>query len=87
LAYRQPHRDAEGAPNPGKARILALSLGYHSVTRRDEVTLRLRPDDGFFPSEAYRLLRGPSRPFHIGEVVELSNMTARSHGPPLAVQR
>lgn len=70
-------RVVRGAPRPGKARILATSLGDVSVTRLDDVTLRVRPSDGFFASEASQVFRGPSRPFHAGDVVELSNMTAR----------
>jgi hypothetical protein len=69
-------RDDNGIPRPGKTRMLAASLGDVSVTRLDEVTLRLRPTDGFFASEANQFLRGPSQPFQHGAVVELSNMTA-----------
>jgi hypothetical protein len=76
LSFSWWQRDSEGIPNPAKTRVLALSLGDLSVTRLDEVTLRLRPEDGFFPREAHQLLRGPSRPFHQGDVVELSDMKA-----------
>ena len=69
-------RDAEGIPKPGKTRILAASFGDVSVTRLDPVTLRLRPKDGFFPSDSSKLFRSSSRPYHAGEVVTLSNMTA-----------
>ena len=70
------HRYAEGIPRPGRTRLLAESFSDVSVTRLDEVTLRLHLDDGFLDSPMHRLLRGPSRPFHQGDVVELSNMTA-----------
>ncbi len=70
-------RDFEGAPKPGRTRILAASFGDVSVTRLDDVTLRVRPEDGFLASEASRMYRGPSRPFHPGDEVALSNMTAR----------
>jgi hypothetical protein len=69
-------RDDEGIPRPGKTRILATSFGDVSITRLDEVTLRLRPSDGFFASEVSKVFRSSSRPFHVGEVVKLSNMTA-----------
>jgi hypothetical protein len=69
-------RDFEGAHKPGKARILASSFGDVLVTRLDDVTLRLRPSDGFVGSEASQVFRGPSRPFHRGDEVLLSNMTA-----------
>ncbi|HEX7506064.1 MAG TPA: hypothetical protein VF550_04785 [Polyangia bacterium] len=69
-------RDAEGIPKPGKTRILGVSFGDVSVTRLDPVTLRLRPQDGFFPSDSSKLFRSSSRPYHAGEVVNLSNMTA-----------
>jgi hypothetical protein len=76
LGFNWRERDAAGIPKPGKTRILAVSLGDVSVTRLDEVTLRLRPADGFFASEFHQLTRGPSRPFRGGEHVELSNLTA-----------
>ena len=69
-------RYAEGIPRPGRTRLLAESFADVSVTRLDEVTLRLHIDGGFLDSKMHRLLRGPSRPFHQGDVVELSNMTA-----------
>jgi hypothetical protein len=70
-------RDFEGVHKPGKARILATSFGDVSVTRLDDVTLRLRPSDGFFGSEVSQVYRGQSQPFHSGDEVALSNMTAR----------
>jgi hypothetical protein len=57
-------------------RTLAMSADQVSVTRLDDLTLRLRPGDGFFASEMQQLLRSPSRPFRQGEVVRLSDMTA-----------
>jgi hypothetical protein len=38
--------------------------------------LRLQAHHGFFASEVSRVLRGASRPFGKGEVVQLSNMSA-----------
>jgi hypothetical protein len=59
-----------------KTRILAASFGDVAVTRLDPVTLRLRPIDGFFPSDSSKVFRSSARPYHAGEVVNLSNMTA-----------
>ncbi len=70
------YREAKGIPKPGRTRMLATTFREVSVTRLDAVTLRVRPDGGFLAHDMHRLLRGPSRPFHGGEVVELSNMTA-----------
>ena len=76
LGFALPQRDAEGVPRPRKTRILALSRGNVTVTRLDEFTLRLRPDDGFLPREMDRLSRGPSQPLRPGDGVRLSDMTA-----------
>jgi hypothetical protein len=84
------HRYARGIPGPGKIRLLATSLGNVSVTRLDEVTLRLRPEHGFYDSRFQQLMRSLSEPFHQGDVVRLSNMTAAvtdvtADGRPLTV--
>lgn len=75
LAYSWAYRDAEAVPKPRKTRVLAVSASDVRVTRLDEATIRLSPKDGFFASEFHQLMRGPSRPFHAGDVVELSNVT------------
>jgi hypothetical protein len=69
-------RAAEGTPQPGKTRMLGTGFGEASATRLDAVTLRMRSDKGFFDQEMQQLMRGPSRPFHGGDVVALSNMKA-----------
>jgi hypothetical protein len=84
------HRFAEGIPVPGKTRILSTSLSNVSVTRLDEVTLRLRPERGFYDARFQQLIRSLSQPFHNGDVVQLSNMTATvteitTDGRPLTV--
>jgi hypothetical protein len=84
------HRYAEGIPGPGKMRMLATSLSNVSVTRLDELTLRLRPEHGFYDSMFQQLMRSLSEPFHKGDVVKLSNMTAAvteitADGRPLTV--
>ncbi len=74
LFFAWSQRDAAGVPRPARTRILGLSLGAVSVTRLDSVTLRLRAERGLFASEAQQMLRGPSRPFRVGEVVQLSDL-------------
>jgi len=69
-------REAQAIPRPNRTRTLAMTADDVSVTRVDEVTLRLRSGDGFFAGEARQLLRGPSRPFRQGDVIRLSDMTA-----------
>jgi hypothetical protein len=89
--YSWSLRDHEGTPRPGRTRILATSAEDVSITRLDEVSLRLQAHDGFFASEVSRVLRGASRPFSKGEVVQLSNMSATvneitTDGRPVSVE-
>jgi hypothetical protein len=88
LAWSQ--RDAEGILKPRKTRVLAVSFGDVSVTRPNPFTLVLRPQDGFFASDSSKVFRSSSRPFHKGDVVKLSDMTATvaevlADGRPLEV--
>lgn len=69
-------REAAGIPMPRGTRILSTGFGPTSVTRTDELTLRLRPEGGFLASELHQLMRAPSRPFHMNDVIELSDMRA-----------
>jgi hypothetical protein len=91
LGYVRTRRDVAGIPFPSKARILVASFGDVSVTRLDDVTLRLRPADGFFANPMHRLYNDPARPLREGDVVELSDMTATvtevaADGRPLTVE-
>jgi hypothetical protein len=70
------HRYAERIPRPGRVRILAGSVADVSATRLDERTLRMRIEHGFLDSDLQRIMRGPAQPFHRGDLVKLSNMTA-----------
>lgn len=84
------HRYAKVIPGPGKIRLLSTSLSDVSVTRLDDVTLRVRPENGFYDSAFQQLMRSLSEPFRTGDVVELSNMTAlvietTTDGRPLSV--
>jgi hypothetical protein len=84
------HRYAERIPTPSKMRLLSTCLKNVSVTRLDELTLRLRPERGFYDSAFQQLMRSLSEPFHRGDVIRLSNMTVSvaeitSDGRPLTV--
>lgn len=84
------HRDAKQIPKPGKTRLLATSMSEVSITRVDNLTLRIRPEQGFLATESLRMLRRLSRPFRAGDTVELSNMKASvieitSNGRPKTV--
>jgi len=46
------------------------------LTRLDESSLRIRYEDGPFIGPLGTLWRGPDRPMHAGQVVELEGMTA-----------
>jgi hypothetical protein len=61
---------------PRGTRILSTSFGPSSVTRTDETTLRVSPEGGFLASELHQLMRAPSRPFRVHDVVALSDMRA-----------
>jgi len=69
-------REAAGVPMPRGTRILSTGLGPTSVSRTDAVTLRVSPEGGFLAGEMQRLMRSSSQPFHVNDVVELSDMRA-----------
>jgi hypothetical protein len=70
-------RQDRGLPRPRRMRLLATSMGTLEVTRLDGTTLRIRPDHGFMDHDALRIVRGPSRPFHVGDEVALSDLRVR----------
>lgn len=72
----QNRRFADGTPRPGRTRILATGFGDLAVTRVDATTLRVRVRGGFFDHAMHRLMRGPSQPFRVGDVVSLSDLSA-----------
>jgi hypothetical protein len=83
-------RQVSGVPRPARMRVLASCFGKVQVSRLDQTTLRLRPEKGFLDNEWLRMVRGPSRPFHPGDEVVLSDMRARvrevtADGRPAAV--
>jgi hypothetical protein len=69
-------RDAQGIPRPTNTRILAVSFADVTITRLDAVTLRLHLQDGFFSSDSSKVFRSPTRPFHRGDSVKMSNVVA-----------
>lgn len=69
-------RGAAGVPTPRGTRILSTGFGATSVTRVDDVTLRVSPAGGFFASEMHRLMRSPSQRFHLNDVIALSDLRA-----------
>ena len=69
-------REAAGVPTPRGTRILSTGFGPTSVRRVDAATLRVSPAGGYFASELHRLMRSPSRPFRVGDVIALSDMRA-----------
>lgn len=70
-------RQAEQVPRPRHMRVLASCFGDVYVSRVDERSLRVRPENGFLDNDSLRLVRGPSRPFHAGDEVQLSGLHVR----------
>jgi hypothetical protein len=70
-------RQVLGMPAPERMRLLVAGFGKVRVTRLDAITLRVRPEKGFFDNELARVERGASRPFRPGDEVALSDMRAR----------
>ncbi len=66
-----------GGPLPRRMRLLATCLAPLRVSRLDATTLRVRPEHGFLDNGLLRMVRGPSRPFHPGDEVVLSDMRVR----------
>jgi len=60
---------------PKRVRMLGPSLSAMTITRLDEHTLRIRPDDGFLAWSYDRLVRGLDHPFSKGQRIELEGMT------------
>jgi hypothetical protein len=70
-------RQVSGVPRPRRMRVLATCFSDVRVSRPDARTLRLRPEEGFLDNGLLRMVRGPSRPFHAGDEVVLSDMRVR----------
>ena len=74
VGYTLTERAVLGVPRPERIRLLASGLGSVQVTRLDERTLKVRPAYGFCSTEGERMVRGLSRPFRVGDTVELSDL-------------
>ena len=74
VGYTLTERAVLGVPRPERIRLLASGLGSVQVTRMDERTLKVRPAFGFCSTEGERMVRGLSRPFRVGDTVELSDL-------------
>jgi len=70
-------RHVRDVPLPRRMRVLATCFAPLRVTRLDPTTLRVRPDQGFMDNDYLRMVRGPSRPFHAGDEVVLSDLRVR----------
>jgi hypothetical protein len=70
-------RQVSGVPRPRRMRVLATCFADVHVSRPEARTLRLRPEKGFLDNGFLRMVRGPSRPFHVGDEVVLSDMRVR----------
>ncbi len=75
FCYQRWERRSRQIPQPHTLRLLATGFGAATITRLDERTLRVRPDAGFYPGEAHRMIRGLQRPMAVGHTVALSNVT------------
>jgi len=70
-------RRVSGAPRPSRMRVLATCFSDVRVSRPDATTLRVRPEKGFLDNGFLRMVRGLSRPFHVGDEVVLTDMRVR----------
>jgi len=73
--YIPMHREAMGVPRPRALRVLATGHYPVGVTRLDEHTIRVRPEQGFYGSETERMVRSQSLLMERGETIRLSDMT------------
>lgn len=68
------YRLAKGLARPKHLRWLSAGATALSVTRLDAHTLRLVPAEGFLPTTSERMLRSLSRPFSVGDEIELDGL-------------
>ena len=71
-----PMRLLEGLPMAQQVRALATQPVATEITRVDERTLSIGFEEGLYESMLGLLFRGPDRPMHAGQVVELEGMRA-----------
>ena len=76
VTYMSPERMLRDLPIPRHIRALSAMPVPVEMSRMDESSLRIRYLDGPFIGPLGRLWRGPDRPVHVGQMVELEGMTA-----------
>jgi hypothetical protein len=76
VAYLGPERMLRHLPVPQHVRVLSATPVAVELTRVDDSALRLRYLDGPFVGPLGTLWRGPDRPMHAGQTIELTGMTA-----------
>lgn len=76
-AYFLVEQELRGEPLPRRVRLLAPGLQAATVTRADERTLHIRLKKGYIAWRFERLLREADRPFGVGDVVDLTGMSAK----------
>jgi hypothetical protein len=62
-------------PLPRRVRALAPGMVNLQITRPDDRTLIIRPEGGYLAYPFDNVYRGPAHPMHLGQRVELTNMT------------
>jgi len=76
VTYISPERMLQGLPMSRHVRALSATPVPVTLTRLDDNSLRIRYEDGPFIGPLGTLWRGPDRPMHVGQVVEVEGMTA-----------
>jgi hypothetical protein len=75
-SYVQVMRAARRTPRPSRLRWLTAGSDAVTAYRVSDRALRVRPDGGYFADLPERLYRGPGRPLHRGDAVDLGDMVA-----------
>lgn len=91
LYFVRKLREATGVPHPKRTRVLVSTAAKVSVTRLDARTLRVSPEAGYFANAMQTMYNDPAHPLHDGDLVSLSNMTAKvvevnAQGRPSSVE-
>ncbi len=76
VTYMSPERMLQSLPMSRHVRALSATPVPVTLTRLDDNSLRIRYEDGPFIGPLGTLWRGPDRPMHVGQVVEVEGMTA-----------
>jgi hypothetical protein len=76
VTYTAFIRAEYGRAVPNHIRILASGMAPQlDITRIDEHSLEFQPEGGFIASNLDKMFRGSAHPMHVGQRVELSDMT------------